>query len=340
MLLATVDLDALRGSKLGALLISQEGSGVLGRVRATCGFEPVDSLKEMALVVPPSADDADFGLVAVGDVSQDAIVDCAEKVIAARGGKPVTTTLGSFRAVRDASTASGEIAVRPGGPLLVGAGNYLRSMVDTADGALPTVRTDSAHVALRAAIADAPLARVSIVLSPRQRATIADEVGRSGGRAPAALTGVLAAALGGKITPETVQLHAVVLVEDEARAKDLTAAFDVIRKERADDPILRLLGLGQLLDRVRIQVEGTQIHLHLEITIAEAELIAQKLGALRDAQASGPEPSPSPPPEGSNLPAPSGSEDVAASSSPTAEPSPSQAPVPAASSKPRRHHAP
>jgi hypothetical protein len=284
MLLATIDLRALRATTLGSTLLSREGAGVLGRVHEICGFEPVDALDEVALVVPSSPEDADFGLVAIGDVNRDAIVACAEKVIGARGGTPVTTNLGSFRAVRDASTASGEIAARPGGPLLVGAGSYLRTMVDTADGALPTVRTDSAHTALRAAIEDAPLARVTIVLSPRQRATIADEVARSGGKAPAALEAVLAAALGAKITSETLQAHAVVLVADPAHAKELDEAIDEVRRQRADDPLLRLLGLGQLLDRVRVSVDGTQVHLRLEMTISEAEIIADKLGALRDTE--------------------------------------------------------
>lgn len=336
MLLFTVDLDALRASRLGALVASQEGAGILGRVRATCGFEPVDSLREVALVVPASQDDADFGLVAVGDVDQAAIVGCAEKVIGARGGTPVTTTLGSFRAVRDASTASGEIAVRAGGPLLVGAGNYLRTMVDTADGALPTVRTDSAHAALRAAIADVPLARVSIVLSPRQRATIADEVRRTGGRAPSALTSVLAAALGAKITPEIVQIHGVVLVEDAEHAKELEAAFDAVRKQRADDPLLRLLGLGQLLDRVRLQVDGTQLHVHLELTIAEAEIVADKITALREGRGEGdPDPSTAPAPAASAAPAlPPSAAESGAPSVPSAPPAGASA-APARRERPR-----
>ncbi len=325
MLLATIDLDALRASRLGALLQAQEGPSVLGRVRETCGFEPVDSLRAIALVIPASTDDADFGLVAVGDLNQAAIVDCAQKVIASRGGKPISTTLGSFRTVRDTAASSGEIAVRNGGPLLVGAGNYLRTMVDTADGSLATVRTDRAHVALRLALVEGTQAKVTIVLTAHQRATIADEVGRSGGRAPSALTAVLAAALGAKVTPETVQLHAVVLVENETSAKDLLVAFDALRKERADNPLLRLLGLGQQLDRVRIRAETTQIHLELEMTITEVEMLADKLLALRGDEASeAPEPA---------ALTPSGSAEVGAQASahPRASASPRAAPVPSAS---------
>lgn len=309
MLLVTVDLDALRASPLGGLLKGNKQPAVMGQVKATCGFEPLDMLREVALVIPSTAGDADFGIVATGEKDPTPLLDCAKKVISARGGEPISSNLGTFRTVRDSGSRAGEIAARPSGPLLLGAGDFLRSMVDAADGAVPSAKTDAAHTALRAAVADATLARASVVLSAKQRATIADEVTRSGGKAPPALTHVLAAALGVKVSSETVQVHVVVLTDDEAASKDLTVAFDEVRQTRADDPILRLLGLGQLFDRIRIEADGKQLHAHLEMTISEAEVLFDRLSALRDMQGGAAAPSPSP------IPRPS--------ASPSALPSPS-----------------
>ena len=303
------------------MLKGDKQPAVIGQVKSVCGFEPLDMLRELALVVPASAGDTDFGIAARGDVDPTPLLECAKKMITARGGEPITSTVGSFRTVRDANARAGEIAVRPSGPLLLGAGDFLRSMVDTADGSFPSARTDAAHTALRASVADASVARASIVLSAKQRATIADEVAQAGGKAPPALTHVLAAALGVKVSAETVQIHVVVLADDEPSAQALMATLDELRKTRAGDPLLRLLGLGQLFDRIRLESDGKQVHAHLEMTISETEVLVDRLGALRDLGSSG---EPAPPPtaaiSASALPSPSASPAVGASAA--AAPSP------------------
>ena len=83
-----------------------------------CGFDPMDTLSEVAIAIPAAGDAGEFGLVATGAVDDEALLACASKVIDARGGHAVTTSVGSFRSVRDAalSTNGGEIAVRKGGP--------------------------------------------------------------------------------------------------------------------------------------------------------------------------------------------------------------------------------
>jgi hypothetical protein len=281
MLVVTVDLRALRASPLGGALAGPGARALLGDVKATCGFEPFDSLDQLALAAPATGSDGDFGIVGSGPIDQPAMLECATKVIAARGGKPIATAVGSFKSVRDvserASGTTGEIAVRAGGPLLIGSGDFMRAMIDTADGALPTVKTNAAHAALREAVADGSAAELSIVLSPAQRATIAEEVDSSGGKAPAGLKGVLAAALGAKVTSETVQLHGVILVADDRQAKELAGALDDVRKQRSENPLLRRLGLGSLLERVRVNADGKEVHVRLEATIFEVQQFLEKL---------------------------------------------------------------
>src|SRR6185312_10853154 len=97
LLVATADLSALRASPATAPLL-KEGREIpgLGKVRDVCGFDPLDTLTEAAIAIPATGDTGEFGLVATGPIDADALVACASKVIDARGGHAVTSTLGSF----------------------------------------------------------------------------------------------------------------------------------------------------------------------------------------------------------------------------------------------------
>jgi hypothetical protein len=286
-LLMTLDLKALRASPLATALDSGSAGSWLGSVKGVCGFEPVDSIDELAIAAPFGGADGDFGIVGAGGIDQEKLLDCASKVVTGRGGKPVSSTVGTFKTVRDvsapSSSATGEIAARAGGPLLIGSGDYMRSMIDAADGAVPGVKTNQAHAALRAAVADGALLQLSIVLGPSQRTAIAEEVDHAGGRAPAALKGVVAAALGAKVTSETVQAHAVILVSDEAQAKDLADALSALKKQRSEGAFLRILGLDSLVSHIRVTADGKEVHARGEITIEEAKDIVDRLSALNEA---------------------------------------------------------
>src|SRR6185503_16245563 len=97
-----------------------------------------------------------------------------------RGGRPVITSIGSFRSVRDtAGTGGGEIAVRKGGPLLLGGGIYLRAMIDAADGHTPTIRSSVAHTGLAREVGAASI-RLTVVLTRDQRQALAEELASDG----------------------------------------------------------------------------------------------------------------------------------------------------------------
>lgn len=155
-LLARVDLARVRESTLGAALTGggREISG-LGSLSEICGFDPTEQIQELALAVPEQkgeiAEPA-LGIVATGDFDPDGILGCAAKVIARRGGTPAQSQLGEFSSVRDRSRAGAEVAVRRGGPVLVGEGAYFRAMLDAADGRGPTLLGDETHSTLRAAV--------------------------------------------------------------------------------------------------------------------------------------------------------------------------------------------
>jgi hypothetical protein len=281
LLVAAADLAALRASPAGAPFL-REGREIpgLGKVRDVCGFEPMDTITEVAVAIPADGDAGEFGLVAAGPLDDEALLACATKVIDARGGRAVTTTLGSFRAVRDASLAAGggEIAVRRGGPLLLGAGTYLRAMIDTADQRAPTIRSSQAHAFLGRAVGDASV-RVTVVLTPELRRTLADELSRVGAPgSPAAA--IFAGALGVTLGPR-VSLHAVLSCESAAAAQALAAKLSEVRDEKAQDFAVRLVGFGAVLKDLHIVPEGEIVHARVDMPAEQAALLADRLLTLR-----------------------------------------------------------
>jgi hypothetical protein len=296
LLVATADLEALRASPTGAgaLLLKDREIPGLGKVRDVCGFDPLDTLTEAAIAIPATGDAGEFGLVATGPVDAEALLACASKVIDARGGRAVTSTLGSFRAVRDASLTStaGEIAVRRGGPLLLGAGPYLLAMIDAADGRAPTIRSSAAHTFLARAVGGGQI-RVTAVLSPEQRRVVADEL-ESGGAGGATIQ---AAALGVTLGPN-IGLHAV--LSCDASCGSVARRLAEVRDARAQDRGV----FAAILQGLRIDPEGELVHARVDIPAEQAITLVSRLLALRGHRSLPPDHPPLPGPSAAPPPAP------------------------------------
>lgn len=163
-----VDLRQVRQSALGAALTGggREIAG-LGSLTELCGFDPTEQIQELALATPASNDgEPALGIVATGDFEPERIAGCVAKVISRRGGSPVQSRIGEFSSVRDRSRDGAEVAVRPGGPVLVGEGAYFRAMLDAADGRGPTLLGDEAHATLRDAVGGQGAVTVTFVTKP------------------------------------------------------------------------------------------------------------------------------------------------------------------------------
>ena len=320
LLVASADLDALRASPVGAPFL-REGREIpgVGKVKDVCGFDPMDTLSEVALAIPAAGDAGEFGVVASGKIDDEAILSCAAKVIQARGGTAIITPIGGFRTVRDSALpGGGEIAVRKGGPLLLGAGAYLRAMIDAADGRAPSIRSSVAHTQLGKQL-DGGAVRVTVVLSPEQRRSLVDELTIDGAKdSPAA--SVVAGALGIKLGPR-VALHGVIACEQADACARFATTLKAVRDARANDYATRLVGFGTVLEQLTIEPKGELIDLRVELAAEQAATLADRVLKLRGV--SHPMPNPDdlrPPPAGSG-----------AAGSPRPGPSPSSdAPPPAA----------
>lgn len=274
-LVATVDLERVRRSRLGAMLAGsgRELPGV-GRLRDVCGFDPTEQVKELVVAVPRSAGDGppDFGVIALGDFRADRIAECARAVIGKRGGEAVSTRLGSFTSVRDKSRAGGEIATRNGGPTLLAGGEYLRDLVDVADGTSPALDHDDAlHAALRESVDPHSAVIASCVLPPDW---LENALGTAVVRA-SPLSRVRAMAVGVDVSPR-VQLHAVVGCDNRDACRDIGDMLDQLRRVELDAWLHRELQTD-LAQRIKIESAEKEVSAHVDLAPEEALALVEHL---------------------------------------------------------------
>jgi hypothetical protein len=151
-LLVTADVSAL--GEAAALDLLRAGGGALLGLRETCGFEPLLALRQLAFVVPRTepGQSPDFALIARTTLEQEPVLRCAEAVIRKRGGKPVRSSVGKFRSVRDQQKPLGEVAIRADGLFVLSGGQYFRDVVDAASGSFVADAEARKRAALHASV--------------------------------------------------------------------------------------------------------------------------------------------------------------------------------------------
>ena len=268
-----LDVEELRRSELGAILLAagRELPGV-GPLDQLCGFDPSASVTEIAIAIPGAVSRNEVGIAAAGSFRAEEIALCAEKVIRARGGQPMRTQVGSFVSVRDRARAGAEVAVRDGGPVLLGEGHYLRDMVDTADGRTENLRRDRVHSALREAVeGDAPLvASWSLDADWLERST-RDELARL-----SPLSEIRAAALAVRVTPE-VSAHAVLVCPRPEACGEVLRVLTNLSRDLG--PALEEELGADPLEGARMHDEGGEVHVQVSLTPERARTLA--MGLLR-----------------------------------------------------------
>ena len=273
-LVVTVDVERLRATTLGRLLTA-EGRQLpeVGLLEQVCGFDPTERIQDLVVAVPgpgaPSATRGDFGIVVVGNFEASRIVGCAASVVKQRGGDPAVTPIGSFTAIRDRIHPSrGEVAVRDGGPAVLGSGEYLRVLVDIAEGRGRSEGDAGLHGELRRA-AD-PGGDGAIV------ATWQPSPGRFDALDPRTRrVWMNVAGLGVRVgvSPD-LELRVLVVCAQQAGCHDVTEAVRALRSRLAL-PARELLGID--LDDVSIRPQPGQVELVLHLSAKEAEAFVERL---------------------------------------------------------------
>ncbi len=267
--LLTIDLAKLRNTVLGRVLLAagRELPGV-GPLDAICGFDPSESVRELAVASPALGDE--LGIAAAGEFSAQQIADCAEAVVRRRGGSPVKSTIDEFSTIRDRDGFAGEIAVRDGGPVLLGGGRYLRDMIDASSGKAPTSARDGAHRELRRRLGEggAVLASWQFDEGFLERAT---------GDPDARLSPLAQVRAAGFRVDADVSISVSGLLGCDTKTACSEVA-EVLRSASRDfGPLIaREIGHDVLRD-AKIELDGASVEIGFELTALRALTIAQRL---------------------------------------------------------------
>jgi hypothetical protein len=271
---ATLDLARLRQSPVAHDLESELGAlPTLGALKEACGFDPLLRARELAVALPQEAL-KDFGIVATGEFTRDALVACAAKAIRLRGGEDERSSRGSFTVVEDRASAAphgagaAKLAIKDG-MVLVASGVWLDEMIDAADGKSPSLADNAQHMELRRALTAklskgaVPTLVFSAILPAETRERLKREML---GEAEAAKKNAVMDAV---LSVETAGLSLAVGAEMET-ALELRCATEeaceavkklllTYRKNLLGDFRIALIGLRPVLESVKVEVAGTML---------------------------------------------------------------------------------
>jgi hypothetical protein len=290
-LVATIDMEALRASPLGGKL-GALGEGGMAEVKQRCGFDPLARAKEIAIAVPEEEAPGEFGVIARGDLDTKEVATCASLLAEARGEKTRVVEANGFTIVEDESRerAVSRIALRPGGPIVVGAGRWLDRIMDVIRTGKGSVRSDDAHASLRKAVSDgSPAIVVTAILPKKLRERVKHELSVPGAEgepkdseAASAMAGVLGVSqLAASFVPGVKGSKATLTVELRCEHDDECEAVEKLaerkRKAAASDVRLRLAGIGALFDEIKMERKGAVLRATLD---HDAEDFADVLSRL------------------------------------------------------------
>jgi hypothetical protein len=309
-LVVYVDVEKLRASGLAPPLVSAGpvADGV-GDVAARCGFDPLSRLRNVVVAAPEHGEKGDFALAFHADVTVAQLSACAREVMAARGGKPVSSQRSGYSILEDGADAvHAHVAYREGGPYLVGQGEWLDRMMDLAVKPPGWFARDARggrevgeHSSLRASLAGgrhvsgsagawsntsaAPVLEVTALLPSELRERLKRELAAEGGSEADTSASVLAVKEAGVALTTTGPAGSTTGLAAELRCENAAACAvvrDLIERKRADAAgslLVRAVGLGPLLDSVKLDLHGATLSI---VASGATDDIAHALGvALR-----------------------------------------------------------
>ncbi len=286
-MVATVDMKALRASPLAGPLTSL-GLGRLGAgaaiqgASATCGFDPAAKIDELAIALPEAEDTGDFGLAMQGAVGRDELVECAKKVISARGGRPTVAPQGAFTFVDD-TTVGAKLALHEGGPFLLARGPWLTKMVATVEKTNPSIEGSPQHLELRRALGPAALV-ITALLPSKLRDRLkhdmnAELTGANGNQAMAGVLAVKGAgvALVPGVAGGTTELTVELRCETADACTEVKKLVERKRDGWSKDLSFRLLGMGPLIDALAIETHEATLHATTHLPADDARRLLEQV---------------------------------------------------------------
>ena len=270
-----IDLAALRRSPAGRDALELLVQKPL-ETKARCAGELLRGLDEIGIAIPAgSGFEDDVAIVAMGSWLRAGDVSaCAQGVIKDRGGAPNVLKQGTFTTVQDGDGMHGVLAVRDGGPLVVGRGPWLSAVVDVADGVAKSLRDDPVHDVARRAKTGA-FATLTYALPEELRIDLASKLPK-GTQVLAKVPSLVAALRLEETDGGTLVLEAEAACAPEVCA-ELQKLAEGAREMLAHDPRATLLGVKDDVEHATISAEKARLVVTVRVKIERLQAIWKQL---------------------------------------------------------------
>ena len=267
-LVATANLAELRRSPIHQVLFSDrpETSLIdrktlgLTKLSSACGFDPLTRVETLAIAVPEDGDKGDLGVAAKVTVTSDELEKCTA------GNASTAKSEHGFGVVE---SGGAKLAYGHGGLLVAGKGHWLDLMLATADNGSPSYRESEAHTTIRThlkTLEATPTIMVSALLPKSLRDRIRSEMAGEAPNDPAQamMAGVLGvsgvgAAVRAGASGGTIALAGAFICDSEDACASIEKLVQKKRFEWSKELMLRMVGLGPLLDSITVKREGKRL---------------------------------------------------------------------------------
>jgi hypothetical protein len=285
-----VRVPSLRASPLMRLIPSDDDPGALPTaLRRTCGFDPVDRLREIVLWMPDSGGD-DFGLAALGDLPASEMMRCARAAIVARKGVVTTSSSAGFTLIADQTlgTGSASIAMRDRDLVLLGRGGPLARMIAVVSGQEQSAATQGDHARMRQQMG---VDSADVVLTAVIGAALRDQIRAAAGNDPTPLASVLALSAVVQLGLQA-RLRVLFWCDSPLACRQLSDLVQARRDEVRGSVSLRLAGIASLLETANSQALGNQMLLSAEAPADQIVTVVQRIWRWQEALGNGSQPQP------------------------------------------------
>ena len=270
-----IDLATLRRSPAGRDALELLVQKPL-EAKARCAGELLRGIDRIGIAVPAgSGFEDDVAIVAMGTwLRAGEVSSCAQGVVKERGGAPIVLKQGTFTTVQDGDGMHGVLAVRDGGPLVVGRGPWLSAVVDVADGVAKSLRDDPVHDLARRSKVGA-FATLTYALPEELRADLATKLPK-GTQVLSKIPSLVAALRLDETDGGTLTLEAEAACAGEV-CTDLAKLAEGAREMLAHDPRATLLGVKDDLAHATITAESTRLVVTVRVRIERLQAIWKQL---------------------------------------------------------------
>lgn len=275
-LVATTNLAELRRSPIHDVLFSDKPETSLvdrkalgiAKLGQACGFDPLARVDSLAVAVPEEGEKGELGVAAKINVTREELEKCTASLAARSGEKSEIKDQHGFGVVE---AGGAKLAYGHGGLLLAGKGAWMDAMLATADKAQPSYREAEAHTTIRRHLTALPgFAGPTVMVSALLPRSLRDRIrSEMAGEAPsdpaqAIMSGVLGvsgvgAAMNAGPKGGSITLAGVFVCDTEDACASVEKLVSKKRFEWSKELMLRMVGLGPLLDSIAVKREGTRL---------------------------------------------------------------------------------